>query len=182
MVLIPILIDQPKETIRSLTESKRLVKKYQNIGSIHSCAPSTCSRVYPDFSLATRYSLRLSMLWTEILHLQCYLVPVPLARYPVSYQHPQVLLTIPSLLFPASVVLREVYSRGKYYVLHFDLRIAGFADLSSLYTSLSQQMEQYFEEISNTMAGYKEFEKEAWGFKVCVDGFSSSGRCGQCSG
>jgi hypothetical protein len=71
-------------------------------------------------------------------------------------------------------VLREVLSREKYHVLHFDLRIAGFADLSSLYTSLSQQMEQYFEEISNTMAGYKEFEKEAWGFKVCVGRLSSS--------
>jgi hypothetical protein len=51
-------------------------------------------------------------------------------------------------------------------VLHFDLRIAGFADLSSLYMSLSQQMELYFEAIANTMPGYEEFEKEAWGFKV----------------
>jgi hypothetical protein len=51
--------------------------------------------------------------------------------------------------------------------LHFDLRIAGFADLPSLYTSLSQQMEQYFEEVAKIM-GYEEFEKEAWGFKVCL--------------
>lgn len=52
-----------------------------------------------------------------------------------------------------------------YHVLHFDLRIAGFADLASLYMSLSQQMEQYFEEIGRD-AGYEEFEREAWGFKV----------------
>jgi hypothetical protein len=32
--------------------------------------------------------------------------------------------------------------------------------------SLSQQMEQYFEELSNNMEGYGEFEKEAWSFKV----------------
>lgn len=51
-------------------------------------------------------------------------------------------------------------------MLHFDLRIAGFADLSSLYNSLSHQMEQYFEEIAETMDGYEEFEKEAWSFKV----------------
>lgn len=53
----------------------------------------------------------------------------------------------------------------RYHVLHFDLRIAGFADIDSLYMSLSQQMEQYFTEISKSK-GYDVFEKEAWGFKV----------------
>lgn len=52
-----------------------------------------------------------------------------------------------------------------YHVLHFDLRIAGFADLASLYMSLSTQTEQFFEEIGKE-PGYEEFEKEAWGFKV----------------
>jgi hypothetical protein len=59
-----------------------------------------------------------------------------------------------------------VLSKENYHVLHFDLRIAGFADLSSLYFSLSQQMELYFEEIASTLPGYGEFEKEAWTFKV----------------
>ena len=54
-------------------------------------------------------------------------------------------------------------------MLHFDLRIAGFADLSSLYISLSEQMEQYFLNISTEMQGYEEFEKESWAFKVCSD-------------
>lgn len=61
-------------------------------------------------------------------------------------------------------------SRENYHVLHFDLRIAGFADLSSLYMSLSQQMEQYFEEIAK-LEGYEEFEREAWGFKVSAQQF-----------
>lgn len=65
-----------------------------------------------------------------------------------------------------TALLREVLSRDNYHVLHFDLRIAGFADLSSLYLSLSKQMEQYFEAMSRVMDGYEEFEKEAWGFKV----------------
>jgi hypothetical protein len=65
-----------------------------------------------------------------------------------------------------TALLREVLSRDHYHVLHFDLRIAGFADLASLYMSLSQQMEMYFETISQTMDGYEDFEKEAWGFKV----------------
>lgn len=52
-------------------------------------------------------------------------------------------------------------------MLHFDLRIAGFADLSSLYMSLSQQMEQYFEAMAK-LEGYDEFEREAWSFKVSL--------------
>ncbi len=31
-------------------------------------------------------------------------------------------------------------------------------------------MEQYFEDIAETMDGYEEFEKEAWSFKVVVFG------------
>ncbi|KAI0249792.1 hypothetical protein BJV78DRAFT_1283768 [Lactifluus subvellereus] len=74
-----------------------------------------------------------------------------------------------TVLFGASSVgkttlLRQLLTSDKYHVLHFDLRIAGFADLDSLYISLSQQMEQYFTCIAD-MRGYDEFEREAWGFK-----------------
>jgi hypothetical protein len=61
--------------------------------------------------------------------------------------------------------LRQLLTSDKYHVLHFDLRIAGFADLDSLYISLSQQAEQYFNLIADTK-GYEDFEKEAWSFKV----------------
>ena len=70
-------------------------------------------------------------------------------------------------------------------MLHFDLRIAGFADLAGLHTSLwlvndnlgtlgsdglsfSQQMEQYFAMVCETMEGYGDFEAEALAFKVCI--------------
>jgi hypothetical protein len=72
----------------------------------------------------------------------------------------------PVLAPSQTTLLREVLSQPQYHVLHFDLRIAGFADLSSLYTSLSAQIEQYFVDIANTMEGYEEFEREAWSFKV----------------
>ncbi|TFY56400.1 hypothetical protein EVJ58_g7667 [Rhodofomes roseus] len=77
-----------------------------------------------------------------------------------------------TVLFGASSVgktalLRQVLTRSTYHVLHFDLRIAGFADLPSLYMSLSQQMEAYFTALSqdSDLPGYGEFEKEAWAFK-----------------
>ncbi|KAF7968000.1 hypothetical protein HWV62_32198 [Athelia sp. TMB] len=81
-----------------------------------------------------------------------------------------------TVLFGASSVgktalLREVLTRPQYHVLHFDLRIPGFADLASLYTGLSAQMEQYFEEIARQMPGYGEFEREGWGFKVRLPPF-----------
>ena len=57
-------------------------------------------------------------------------------------------------------------SSSRYHVLHFDLRIAGFADLAGLYLSMNKQMEQYFNILSQTEEGYQEFEKEAWAFKV----------------
>ena len=71
-----------------------------------------------------------------------------------------------SQLCTQTALLREILSSDKYHVLHFDLRIAGFADLASLYNSLSMQMEQYFDEVAKNMEGYEEFEREAWSFKV----------------
>ena len=65
-----------------------------------------------------------------------------------------------------TAVLREVLTREAYHVLHFDLRLPGFADISSLYMSLSQQMEQFFQEIGKQLPGYEEFKKESWSFKV----------------
>ena len=45
-------------------------------------------------------------------------------------------------------------------------RIAGFADLPSLYFALAGQMEQYFIDLSKKLDGYEEFEKESYTFKV----------------
>lgn len=78
-----------------------------------------------------------------------------------------------TVLFGASSVgktalLRQVLSDDKYHVVHFDLRIAGFADLASLYFSLSTQLESYFAAIPDLLGrewGWGEFEKESFAFK-----------------
>ncbi|KAJ7628411.1 hypothetical protein FB45DRAFT_748740 [Roridomyces roridus] len=141
------VLANPADTVRSLTESKRLLEEArrelsENKERAQLRVMHTFSR-YPGF-FARRAEMRIL---------------------------DQVLEGEPAftVLFGASSVgktalLREVLCKDAYHVLHFDLRIAGFADLSSLYTSLSQQMEQYFEEISKEV-GYEEFEREAWGFK-----------------
>ncbi|KDE03351.1 hypothetical protein MVLG_06158 [Microbotryum lychnidis-dioicae p1A1 Lamole] len=83
--------------------------------------------------------------------------------------------SVPSftVLFGASSVgktalLRQVLSQEQYHCIHFDLRIAGFADLQSLYFSLAQQMEGYFGALPEMMCaewGWGVFEKESWAFK-----------------
>jgi hypothetical protein len=83
----------------------------------------------------------------------------------INYESPYLFLNILQ-----TALLREVLCGDTYHVLHFDLRIAGFADLASLYLSLSQQMEQYFEEIGKE-EGYEEFEREGWSFKVANELF-----------
>jgi hypothetical protein len=65
-----------------------------------------------------------------------------------------------------TAILREILSCEKYHVLHLDLRLAGIADIQSLYTSLNLQMEQYFMELANMVGGYKVFEAEARRLKV----------------
>ncbi|KAJ7764549.1 hypothetical protein DFH07DRAFT_811625 [Mycena maculata] len=141
------VLTNPAETVRSLTESKRLLDEARR--EISENKERSQLRVKHTFSRYPGFFPRRAE--TRILE--------------------QVLEGEPSftVLFGASSVgktalLREVLCSKSYHVLHFDLRIAGFADLASLYMSLSQQMEQYFEEIGKEI-GYEEFEREAWGFK-----------------
>ncbi len=70
-----------------------------------------------------------------------------------------------NLIFGATSVgktalLRQVLTSDAYWVIHFDLRISGFADLRSLYMSLSIQFQQFF-----ALMGHEEMEKHALGFK-----------------
>jgi len=59
-------------------------------------------------------------------------------------------------------------SRDKrYHVIHFDLRIAGFADLPSQPTSLTHQLRHLFDNI----AKQQHHGKEALGVKVLVGYF-----------
>jgi hypothetical protein len=143
------VLTNPAETVRSLTESRKLLEEARQ--EIKDNRERSQLRTKHTFSRLPGFFPRKA----EMLAIERALEGEP------SF----------TVLFGASSVgktalLREVLSRDKYHVLHFDLRIAGFADLASLYLSLSQQMEQYFQEIATKMDGFETFEKEAWGFKV----------------
>lgn len=78
-----------------------------------------------------------------------------------------------TVLFGASSVgktalCRQVLSSDQFHCIHFDLRLAGFADLSSLYFSLAQQMEGYFATLPELMGeewGWGVFTLESYAFK-----------------
>ncbi|KAG0698332.1 hypothetical protein DFH29DRAFT_105336 [Suillus ampliporus] len=138
----------PSETLRSLRDSKRLLEEARNeINETRECSPLRTKHAF------TRLPWFLPR-ETEIRVIERVLEGEP------SF----------TVLFGASSVgktalLREVLSRNIYHVLHFDLRIPGFADMTSLYMSISQQMERYFDEISKTVPGYEEFRKDSLEFK-----------------
>lgn len=46
-----------------------------------------------------------------------------------------------------TALLRQVLACDDFYVIKFDLRISGFADLRSLYIALCQQFRSVFEEV-----------------------------------
>lgn len=60
-----------------------------------------------------------------------------------------------SVIFGATSVgktalLREVLAGDDFYVIKFDLRISGFADLRTLYIALCEQFQNFFEDVSST--------------------------------
>lgn len=52
-----------------------------------------------------------------------------------------------------TALLREVLATDDYYVIKFDLRISGFADLKSLYIALCEQFNMFFQEVMTTSPG-----------------------------
>jgi len=46
-----------------------------------------------------------------------------------------------------TALLREILAGDEYFVIKFDLRISGFADLRSLYLALCEQFKNLFDEV-----------------------------------
>jgi hypothetical protein len=145
------VLSNPAEVVRNLTESKRLLEEArQDIKEMKERAqlpPKHTFAPLPGFFERKK----------EIQAIERALSGVPTFN----------------VLFGASSVgktalCRQILCKPIYHVLHYDLRIAGFADLASLYYALSTQMEQYFVEISKRLPGYEDFEKESYTFKVIL--------------
>ncbi len=63
-----------------------------------------------------------------------------------------------------TALLREVLSQERYHVVYFDLRVAGSADLKSLFFALTVQFENLFTKVAEEK-GYEDFNSQALSFK-----------------
>ncbi|KAI6038602.1 hypothetical protein EDC04DRAFT_2569513 [Pisolithus marmoratus] len=144
----------PSETVRSLTESKRLLDEARK--EIKEERERSQLRTKHTFTRLPGFFPREA----EIRAIDRALGGAP--SFTVVFGASSVGKACPE---HPTALIREVLSNNRYHVLHFDLRIPGFADVFSLYMSLSQQMEQYFEAIAVNLPGFDDFRKEAWGFK-----------------
>ncbi|PLW38607.1 hypothetical protein PCANC_16539 [Puccinia coronata f. sp. avenae] len=142
------ILANPSETVRSLAESKRLLeetraemleqKERNSIPPRHTFSP------LPGLQYRSK----------EVQVLKTCLSSIP--NFTVIFGGTSVGKT---------ALLRQVLTNERYHVIHFDLRMAGFADVSSLFFSFSCQMEQYFVGLARRLEGYEVFEKEALAFK-----------------
>ena len=64
-----------------------------------------------------------------------------------------------------TALLRQVLTQPQFHVVHFDLRIAGFADVTSLYMSLAAQFEHFFNSLAVELEGYDEMRNHGLTFK-----------------
>ncbi|RXW20875.1 hypothetical protein EST38_g4981 [Candolleomyces aberdarensis] len=137
------VLTNPASTVRSLTESKRLLDEARQ--ELQETRERSQIRPTHTFSRLPGFFPRKH----EQQAIQRALEGEP--SFTVLFGAPSVGKT---------ALLREILSHPRYHVLHFDLRIAGFADIESLYTSLSIQMEGYFEELARKGGWYEEDSAE----------------------
>ncbi|KNE98837.1 hypothetical protein PSTG_07859 [Puccinia striiformis f. sp. tritici PST-78] len=142
------ILANPGETIRSLAESKRLLEETRAEMLEHKERNS----IPPKHTFAPPPGLQYRE--KEVKVLKTCLSSIP--NFTVIFGGTSVGKT---------ALLRQVLTHERYHVIHFDLRMAGFADVSSLFFSFSRQMEQYFVSLASRLEGYEIFEKEALAFK-----------------
>ncbi|KAA1071794.1 hypothetical protein PGT21_019602 [Puccinia graminis f. sp. tritici] len=142
------ILANPGETVRSLAESKRLLEETR----AEMLEQKERDSIPPKHTFSPLPGLQYRE--QEVKVLKTCLSSIP--NFTVIFGGTSVGKT---------ALLRQVLTDERYHVIHFDLRMAGFADVSSLFFSFAWQMEQYFVSLASRLEGYEPFEKEALAFK-----------------
>ena len=61
---------------------------------------------------------------------------------------PQMTVVFGATSVGKTALLRQVLANDDFYVIKFDLRVSGFGDLRTLYISLCEQFQNFFEEVT----------------------------------
>lgn len=69
----------------------------------------------------------------------------------ILYSKPGMSVVFGATSVGKTALLREVLATDEFFVIKFDLRISGFADLRTLYVALCEQVQRFFEEVSCTI-------------------------------
>ena len=136
---------QPSETLRSLTESKKMLEETKRelaeareraqLTPTHTFSPLPGFFDRPAELRAITRALEGEPSFTVLFGASS----VGKVRTAILYWNSNIELSILQ-----TALLRQVLTQSTYHVLHFDLRIAGFADLASLYMSLRYDRLFYF--------------------------------------
>jgi len=127
------VLANPAETIRQLKESKELLIKAREESALRSEAKRIPKK--HTFSKLPGFHGR----ETEQALLR-----------KVLAGNPQMNVIFGATSVGKTALLREVLAGDEYFVIKFDLRISGFADLRSLYLALCEQFKNVFDEVRVT--------------------------------
>lgn len=125
------VITNPAETIKQLNESKDLLRKAKEEMQLNKEAKTIPKKhtfaQLPGFHGRKNEQRLLRKILTNT---------------------PQLNVVFGATSVGKTALLRQVLATDDFYVIKFDLRISGFADLRSLYLSLCEQFENFFAEVS----------------------------------
>jgi len=126
------VLANPAETIRQLKESRELLSKAREEAKLKNESKRIPKK--HTFSKLPGFHGRA----TELAMLR-----------KVLSGNPQLNLIFGATSVGKTALMREVLAGDDFYVIQFDLRISGFADLRTLYYSLSEQFQLVFQDVSN---------------------------------
>lgn len=158
------VIANPAETLRQLNESKEMLRKAREDHQLSQEAKKI-PRKHTFSKLPGFHGRR---------------VEQALLRKILSNQ-PKMTVIYGATSVGKTALLREVLATDDFYVVKFDLRISGFANLRSLYITLCEQFESFFEEMHDEemdksklmfkhllLQLYEKEKPEAGGYEVTV--------------
>ncbi|KAF2206524.1 hypothetical protein CERZMDRAFT_52939 [Cercospora zeae-maydis SCOH1-5] len=137
------VLTNPAETLRQLKESKDMLQKAKEETELHNEA----KKIPPKHTFSKLPGFHGRKVEQELLR-------------KVLSNTPKLTVVFGATSVGKTALLREVLATEDFFVVKFDLRISGFADLRTLYISLCEQLERFFEDMHD-----EEMDKNKLTFK-----------------
>ncbi|PPJ56957.1 hypothetical protein CBER1_02225 [Cercospora berteroae] len=137
------VLTNPAETLRQLKESKDMLQKAKEETELQNEA----KKIPPKHTFSKLPGFHGRKVEQELLR-------------KVLSNTPKLTVMFGATSVGKTALLREVLATEDFFVVKFDLRISGFADLRTLYIALCEQLERFFEEMHD-----EEMDKNKLTFK-----------------